>query len=102
MNSNAYILVYILNEKIEDYDKYYNNLKDIMDNIIEDEKHFIEIKKSNNFYEGEPVKTDYGEGYVMNDSLQNDKYVRVKLEYFYVSVIKSKVIKQTILNYKEK
>ena len=102
MNSNAYILVYILNEKIEDYDKYYNNLKDIMDNIIEDEKHFIEIKKSKNFYEGEPVKTDYGEGYVMNDSLQNDKYVRVKLEYFYISVIKSKVIKQTVLNYKEK
>jgi hypothetical protein len=73
-----------------------------MKKIIEDEKQFIEIKKSNKFYEGEPVKTDYGEGYVMNDSLQNDKYVRVKLEYFYVSVIKSKVIKQTILNYKEK
>jgi hypothetical protein len=72
-----------------------------MDNIIENDKH-IEIKKSSNFYEGEPVKTDYGEGYVMKDSLENDIYVNVKLDYYYINVLKNKVTKQTILQYNEK
>jgi hypothetical protein len=47
-------------------------MKSIMNNIIikeEKDKKDVTIKKDLNFFKGEPVKTEYGEGYVVNENL---------------------------------
>ena len=71
MNSDAYILFYICQESPykNDYIKF---MKSIMNNIIfKDEKGKKDaiIKKDLNFFKGEPVKTEYGEGYVIDENL---------------------------------
>ena len=71
MNSNAYILFYISKDSINE-NSYYNNLKLLMDNIPDKKKKndplFINCY---NFFRGEPVKTPYGEAYVLEDYLEN-------------------------------
>ena len=71
MHSNAYILFYICKESPYQND-YFKFMKSIMNNIIikeEKDKKDVTIKKDLNFFKGEPVKTEYGEGYVVNENL---------------------------------
>ena len=71
MHANAYILFYISKESPYKND-YIRFMKSLMDHIIikdEKGKKFAEIKDDLNFFRGEPVKTDYGEGYVCKDNL---------------------------------
>ena len=70
MNSNAYILFYISKDSINE-DNYYKSLNSIMEHTIIDNKKKNECKFSdNNFFRGEPVKTPYGEGYIIEDYLE--------------------------------
>ena len=73
MHSNAYILFYISKDSPYQND-YIKFMKSIMNNIIiktdkEKEKKEISIIKDVNFFKGEPVKTKYGEGYVIKENL---------------------------------
>ena len=71
MHSNAYILFYICKESPYKND-YIRFMKSTMNNIIlkeEKNKKEIVIKKDLNFFRGEPVITDYGEGYIIEDNL---------------------------------
>ena len=77
MHANAYILFYINKESPYNND-YFRFMKSLMNNIIieyKDEKKEkikdINIKKDNNYFKGEPVKTEYGEGYVMEDNIHD-------------------------------
>ena len=71
MHSNAYILFYICKESPYKND-YIRFMKSTMNNIIlkgEKDKKDIVYKKDMNFFRGEPVITEYGEGYVIEDNL---------------------------------
>ena len=71
MHANAYILFYISKESPYKND-YIRFMKSLMDHIIikeEKGKKFAEIKDDLNFFRGEPVKTEFGEGYVVKDNL---------------------------------
>ena len=69
MNANAYILFYICKESPYKND-YFRFMKSIMNNIIIDKnKKEAIVKKDLNFFRGEPVITDYGEGYVVKDNI---------------------------------
>ena len=74
MNSNAYILFYISKESINT-NTYYNSLKSLMQHTINNSKKKNEciFDDKNNFFKGEPVKTPYGEGYVMEDYIEDFK-----------------------------
>ena len=76
VNSNAYILFYI-NKKSPYQNDYFRFMKSLMNNIIiqykDDKKEKISdvtIRKDKNFFRGEPVKTEYGEGYVKEDNIE--------------------------------
>ena len=85
VNRNAYILIYI-NKKNPETFMYYNIMKNLLDKLNEEEDNkFLKkkIKESKiiqpNFFQGEPVDTDYGKGYFINDiegsdCLKNIKY----------------------------
>ena len=69
MNANAYILFYICKESPYQND-YFRFMKSIMNNIIIDKnKKEAFLKKDLNFFRGEPVITEYGEGYVVKDNI---------------------------------
>ena len=71
MHANAYILFYICKESPykNDYIKF---MKSIMNSIVFKEgKAFM--KKDLNYFKGEPVKTVYGEGYVIEENLTDFK-----------------------------
>ena len=71
MHSNAYILFYICKESPYKND-YIRFMKSTMNNIIlkgEKDKKDFAFKKDMNFFRGEPVITEYGEGYVVEDNL---------------------------------
>ena len=74
IHSNAYILFYISKESPYDND-YIKFMKSIMNNIIikevKDKKEVI--VKDSNFFKNEPVITDYGEGYVVKENLEDFK-----------------------------
>ena len=72
MNSNAYILFYISKESINS-NSYYNSLRSLMQHIVVD-KNKKEYKYiDNNYFKGEPIYTEYGEGYVEEDSIEDFK-----------------------------
>jgi len=75
MHSNAYILFYICKESPYQND-YFKFMKSIMNNIVlkdgKDKKNAI-LNKDLNFFKGEPVKTPYGEGYVVEENLVDFK-----------------------------
>ena len=70
MNSNAYILFYISQESINK-NNYYNCLQSLMKHLVIDKQRKEYYFKDNNFFKGEPVKTQYGEGYVMEDYIED-------------------------------
>ena len=72
MNSNAYILFYISQDSINT-NSYYKSLKSIMQHIVINKKKKTDFsfKDNNNFFNGEPVKTPYGEGYVIDDYIED-------------------------------
>jgi hypothetical protein len=71
MHANAYILFYICKESPykNDYIKF---MKSIMNSIVFKEGKAY-MKKDLNFFKGEPVKTTYGDGYVMEENLTDFK-----------------------------
>ena len=70
MNSSAYILFYISKDSIYN-NSYFKTMKSVLDHItINQEKKTLEINDEN-FFEGEPVYTDYGEGYVIEDCIED-------------------------------
>ena len=71
MHANAYILFYICKESPykNDYIKF---MKSIMNSIVFKEGKAC-MKKDLNFFKGEPVKTTYGDGYVMEENLTDFK-----------------------------
>ena len=72
MSSSAYLLFYISKESIN-YNSYYNSLSSLMQHIVID-KNKKEYKfEDNNFFKGEPVNTPYGEGYIMEDYIEDFK-----------------------------
>jgi hypothetical protein len=72
MNSNAYILFYISKESINN-NSYYNCMKSLMQHFVFNKtKNEIYIQ-DNNYFEGEPVGTPYGEGYIMKDYINDFK-----------------------------
>ena len=96
----AYILIYINKNKPEEK-MYYNILMNIMNqiNLNEDKKYlknnckeFKELK-SDKFYLGEPIKTEYGLGYFNGE---DDKFINVKFEFGYGKLYKknNKIEKQ--------
>ena len=69
MNANAYILFYINKESPYKND-YFRLMKSLMNNVEKNEKEKeVKIKLDKNFFKGEPVVTNYGEGYVMEDNI---------------------------------
>ena len=72
MNSNAYILFYISKESINS-NSYYNSLSSLMQHIVVDKNQKEYKFIDNNYFKGEPVCTDYGEGYVEEDSIEDFK-----------------------------
>ena len=74
MNQNAYILFYISKESINN-NSYYNSLKSLMQHIVETnkKKNEFHFDDNNNFFKGEPVITPYGEGFVMEDYIEDFK-----------------------------
>ena len=81
MHSNAYILFYICKESPYQND-YIKFMKSIMNNMTkkniivkeDKDKKKISFIKDLNFFKGEPVKTKYGEGYVVKENLVNFKF----------------------------
>ena len=71
MHANAYILFYICQESPykNDYIKF---MKSVMNSIILKEGKAY-MKKDLNYFKGEPVKTEYGDGYVMEENLTDFK-----------------------------
>ena len=70
MSSSAYLLFYISKESINN-NSYYNSLSSLMQHIVID-KNKKEYKfEDNNFFKGEPVNTPYGEGYIMEDYIED-------------------------------
>lgn len=120
VHSNAYILFYISKENPEETNDYYRLLKSLIDNVILDEKNVVSVRKDQNFFKGEPVKTPYGCGYVLNDYLFNQKQkeksledetnngkhnaepknqiIEVKFDYGKGSINRKEIIKETTLN----
>jgi hypothetical protein len=96
----AYILIYINKNKPEEK-MYYNILMNIMNqiNLNEDKKYLKnnckEFKefKSDKFYIGEPIKTEYGLGYFNGE---DEKFINVKFEFGYGKLYKknNKIEKQ--------
>ena len=81
MHANAYILFYVSKDSPYTND-YFRFMKSLMNNVIiqyknndkkEKDKEVI-IQNDKNFFRGEPVKTNYGEGYVMEDNIDNFPY----------------------------
>ena len=74
MNQNAYILFYISKESINN-NSYYNSLKSLMQHVVETnkKKNEFHFDDNNNFFKGEPVITPYGEGFVMEDYIEDFK-----------------------------
>ena len=70
MNSNAYILFYISQESINN-NNYYNCLKSLMQHLVVDKIKKEYYFNDNNFFKGEPVNTPYGEGYVMENYIED-------------------------------
>ena len=73
MHSNAYILFYISKESPYQND-YIKFMKSVMNNIIikkDKDKKEVSIINDLNYFKGEPVKTEYGEGYVVKENLVN-------------------------------
>ena len=70
MNSNAYILFYISQESI-DNNNYYNCLRSLMQHLVIDKDKKEYYFEDYNFFKGEPVKTPYGEGYVIEDYIED-------------------------------
>ena len=79
MNSNAYILFYILKESINK-NSYYNCLNSLIQHIVIDKKKKEYYFDDNNYFMGEPVKTNYGEGYVMEDYIEDFKIENTNIE----------------------
>ena len=76
MHANAYILFYISKESPFKND-YFRYMKSFMNDIIikeEKENKETPLIKNVNFFKGEPVKTKYGEGYVIKENSNNFKY----------------------------
>ena len=72
VNSNAYILFYISQESINT-NTYYNCLKSLMQHLVIDKTKKTYYFYDNNYFMGEPVNTEYGEGYVMEDYIEDYK-----------------------------
>lgn len=74
MNQNAYILFYISKESINN-NSYYNSLKSLMQHVVETskKKNEFHFDDNNNFFKGEPVATPYGEGFVIEDYIEDFK-----------------------------
>ena len=70
MNSNAYILFYISKESINN-NSYYNCMKSLMQHLVINKATKEIYIHDNNYFQGEPVNTPYGEGYVMKDYLND-------------------------------
>ena len=70
MNSNAYILFYISKESINN-NSYYNCMKSLMQHLVINKATKEIYINDNNYFQGEPVNTPYGEGYVMKDYLND-------------------------------
>ena len=97
---SAYILIYINKNKPEEK-MYYNILMNIMNQInLNDDKKYLknnckEFKefKSDKFYLGEPIKTEYGLGYFNGE---DEKFIHVKFEFGYGKLYKknNKIEKQ--------
>ena len=76
MHANAYILFYICKESPFKND-YFRYMKSFMNDIIikeEKENKKTPLIKNINFFKGEPVITEYGEGYVIKENSNNFKY----------------------------
>ena len=72
IHPNAYILFYIDKESPYKND-YFRFMKSLMNNIEKKDKE-IKINKDKNFFRGEPVITNYGEGYIIEDNIDNFVY----------------------------
>ena len=70
MNSNAYILFYISKDSINN-NSYYNCLKSLMQHLVIDKNKKTYYFEDYNFFKGEPVETDYGEGYIVEDYIED-------------------------------
>ena len=70
VNSNAYILFYISQESINK-STYYNCLSSLMQHLTIDKAKKTYYFDDENYFMGEPVKTPYGEGYVMEDYIED-------------------------------
>ena len=73
MNSNAYILFYISKDSINN-NSYYNSLKSLMQHLFIDKTKKTYYFEDYNFFKGEPIDTDYGEGYVIEDYIEDFKF----------------------------
>ena len=73
MNSNAYILFYISKDSINN-NSYYNCLKSLMQHLVIDKNKKTYYFEDYNFFKGEPVETDYGEGYIVEDYIEDFKF----------------------------
>ena len=87
LNRNAYILIYINKKNPENF-MYYNIMKSLLDKLNEEEdSKFLKkkIKESKiiqpNFFQGEPVDTDYGKGYFVNDIEGSDCLKEIKYNF---------------------
>ena len=72
MCSNAYILFYISKESINS-NNYYNCLMSLVQHIVIDKNKKEFIFKDTNFFQGEPVITPYGEGYIEENYIEDFK-----------------------------
>ena len=72
MSSSAYLLFYISKESIN-HNSYYNSLSSLMQHIVVDKNKKEYSFEDNNFFKGEPVNTPYGEGYIMEDYIEDFK-----------------------------
>ena len=72
MSSSAYLLFYISKESVNN-NSYYNTLSSLMQHIIIDKNKKEYRFEDNNFFKGEPVNTPYGEGYVMENYIEDFK-----------------------------
>ena len=101
MNSNAYILFYICKEQPSQND-YFKLMLSIMNKINKKEEKTI-FENDRNFFKGEPVKTKYGEGYIIKENLIDFKYDdKFNKEYdIYTDLIKEDLFTTENLNKKE-
>ena len=107
INPGAYILIYHIKEEKIKNNKSFEILYSILNSIKKKEgKDEYEFTNDLNLFEGEPVSTEYGKGYVKEDCLLEEgkeeelmkRFVHIKFNFFEGHVLRSRVEKETVLN----